>query len=90
MCIRDRLYTAEFGAVKDTYNYQSNEIALSETIQDIIGIAIPAPAFHNYLSRFIGIGENLFPIFIGRFGYGELSCRIISMQVFLLSLMFML
>ena len=27
------LYTAEFGAVKDTYNYQSNEITLSETIQ---------------------------------------------------------
>ena len=27
------LYTAEFGPVKDTYNYQANEITLSETIQ---------------------------------------------------------
>ena len=27
------LYTAEFGSIKDTYNYQSNEISLSDTRQ---------------------------------------------------------
>ena len=65
------LYTAEFGAVKDTYNYQSNEVSLSETIQAYKTMAKGQDRTDTNINASVAVYNNY--VYYGDI-YGILQC----------------